>query len=194
MMLVLPDPHFSIISSTWELYSAVFQTFSCHPRVLTRTILVFGEQKDMPSPVLFPIQVPIELPQIVFPTRGQQLDVRTSFVREEPPGLRCLTMIWAIYAVEDVSIHLDIQTVNFDKCGASSILPGCKLILRRRLVQGILSSAITSISFAAVVCEADDPRSVNTTCAAESSFTMSPRNMSRPVYFWCFGSNSAFLR
>ena len=44
---------------------------------------------------------------------------------------------------------------------------------------------ITSITFAAATCEADDPCSVNTAYEPESSFTMSPRST---------GSNSEFLR
>ena len=36
-----------------------------------------------------PVQVPIERPQTVFPTRGQQVGDITNFVREEPQGLRC---------------------------------------------------------------------------------------------------------
>ena len=51
-----------------------------------------------------------------------------------------------------------------------------------------------SVLLVAVVCEAHDPCCENTACAAESSFTMSPRSTTRPVYFWCFGSTSAFLR
>ena len=46
---------------------------------------------------------------------------------------------------------------------------------------GILT--ITSITFAAVICEADDPCSVNTAYATESSFIMSPRSTTRPLYF-----------
>ena len=36
---------------------------------------------------------------------------------------------------------------------------------------------------AAVICEADDPCSVNTAYDPESSFTMSPRSTTRPLYF-----------
>ena len=77
------------------------------------TILVFGEQKDMSSPVLCPIQVPIELPQIVFPTRGQQVHDHTNFVQEEQAGLRCLTKIWANCVVEDESKCLDTPIWEF---------------------------------------------------------------------------------
>ena len=51
-----------------------------------------------------------------------------------------------------------------------------------------------SMTCAAVIRDADDPCSVNTAYAPESSFTMSPRNTTRPLYFWCFVSNSAFFK
>ena len=51
-----------------------------------------------------------------------------------------------------------------------------------------------SITFAAVIRDADDPCSVNTAHDPESSFTMSPRSTIRHLRFWNFGSNSAFLR
>ena len=51
-----------------------------------------------------------------------------------------------------------------------------------------------SITFAAVICDADDPCSVNTQqTILNHSFTMSPRNTTRPLYFWNCGSNSEFL-
>ena len=68
------------------------------------------EQTDIPYPVLFSIHVPSELPRTAFLTRAQQLGVRTNFVQEEPLDLQCLTTIWAIYVVDDVSTYLDILT------------------------------------------------------------------------------------
>ena len=50
-----------------------------------------------------------------------------------------------------------------------------------------------SMTFAAVTWDADDPCSVNTAQDPESS-TISPRSTSRPLYFWCFASNSAFFQ
>ena len=40
-----------------------------------------------------------------------------------------------------------------------------------------------SMTFAAVISDADDPCSVNTAQNPESSFTMSPRSTTRPLYF-----------
>ena len=50
------------------------------------------------------------------------------------------------------------------------------------------------MTFAAFICDADDPCSVNNAQDPESSFTASPRSTTRPLYFWCFASNSAFFR
>ena len=56
------------------------------------------------------------------------------------------------------------------------------------------SLEITSRTLAAVMCDAEDPCSVNTACEPESSFTTSPRNTTRPFYLWVFLSISEFLR
>ena len=40
-----------------------------------------------------------------------------------------------------------------------------------------------SMTFAAVICDAGDPWTVNTVCDPESSFTMSRRNTTLPLYF-----------
>ena len=83
----------------------------------------------------------------------------------------------------------------FNNVGASSILtwvyaetasaacpayPGCLDIM--------------SMTYAAVICDADEPCSVNTAYDPEFSFTTSPRSTTRPLYFWNCGSNSEFLR
>ena len=75
------------------------------------------------SPVryFFHIQVQPEIPQIVFPTRGQQVGDRTNFVREEPLDLSCLTKIVATCVVEDVSLYLGTVTLKLKTAlGASS--------------------------------------------------------------------------
>ena len=43
-----------------------------------------------------------------------------------------------------------------------------------------------SIIFAAVICEGDDPCSVNTAYDPESSFRVSPRSSTLPLYFLKF--------
>ena len=54
--------------------------------------------------------------------------------------------------------------------------------------------AIKSITFAAVIWAADEPCSVKTAYAPESSFTMPPRSKTLLWYFCNLGSNSAFSR
>ena len=47
--------------STWYSNSVFFQPYWCRPRIPTKTRFVFDEQRDIPSLVLFPIPVHIEL-------------------------------------------------------------------------------------------------------------------------------------
>ena len=92
-----------------------------------------------------------------------------------------------------ISGHFDFGI--FNNAGASSILTW---------VQEDTASAacarqpgsldVISITFAVVICDADDPCSVNAAHEPESSFTMSPRSTTRPLYFWNWGSTSEFLR
>ena len=94
-------------------------------------------------------------------------------------------MILAICASVDVSKNLDILTLEFfSNVDASSIL--------NRVSADTASAAclehpgsldIISMTFAAVICDADDPCSVNTLSDPESSFTMSPRSTTWPLSF-----------
>ena len=165
MNLAHQDQPVASISSTWESYSASFQSIYNRPRIPIRIILLFDEQIDLHNSVLLPIQVPTELPRTVFPTRSLRV-----------------TMISAIYVVEDVSRYPD--TLTLESWVMQERLPfllECKLKLRRLLVMHKSSLAITSITFAAVICEADEPCSVNTATT-------------RPLYFGNFGSNSTFFK
>ena len=122
----------------------------------------------------FPIRVPIELPQSVSSTRGQQVGDRTTIVREEPLDLQCLTTISALRDVEDVSIRT-FGLWNFEQFWSvlHSCL-GCKRTLVRLPVLHISGSpAMTSTTFAAVICDADEP----------CSLTSSPRSTTRPLCF-----------
>ena len=113
MLLVRQDPQVPSVSSTLDPYSAFFQPFWCQPRLPKRTIFVFGEQKDMPSPKLFSPNSQQNFLNLSSPPQSGKLGVHTSFVQEEPLGLRCLTKILATGVGEDVSIYLDILTLEF---------------------------------------------------------------------------------
>ena len=153
-------------------------------------------KKDILNSVLSPIQAPTELPRTVFPTRHLRVGVRTNFVQEEPPDLQCLTKILATCVVEDVSKNLDILTLGIlSNLGASSNFTWVYADTASSACPSPSSSlAMISITFVAVIRDADEPCSVKTACAPESSFTMSPRSATLPWYFWYFGSNFAFLR
>ena len=108
----------SSISSTWEPCSASFQPFWCHSLVPIRFILVFGEQKDIHTLVLFPIQSPIELPRIVSPTTSLLMGVHIKFVHKifnVCPGLWPLKS-WKTYP--NTSGHSDSGILS--NVGASS--------------------------------------------------------------------------
>ena len=120
---------------------------------------------------------------------------RTDSAQEEQLGLPYWTMIWAICVVVDESKCLDTPIWEFlIICEHLPFSLGYKLILRRLLVHRNLAIwRWYPFTFAAVICEADDPCSVDSAWDPESSFTTSPRSTTRPLYFWCFVSNSAFF-
>ena len=81
-------------------------------------------------------------------------------------------MIVATGGVEDVSTYLDTLALDFSSnLGASSIFACVSADTASAACPAQSGSlAITSITSAAVICEADDPCSVNTAYAPESSF------------------------
>ena len=82
-----------------------------------------------------------------------------------------------------MSGHADFGNLSII-CEHLPFLLGFEQILRPLLVLHILESLdIMSMPFAAVICDADDPCSVNAAYEPESSFTMSPRSTTLPLYF-----------
>ena len=96
-------------------------------------------------------------------------------------------MIWAICALADVSVYLDILILRFFKKkmndGASSILTWVSADTASAACPAHPGSFATTSFFAAVICDADDLCSVNTAYDPASSFTMSPRSTTLPLYF-----------
>ena len=115
-----------------------------------RTILVSDEQTSIPNSVLLPIPVPQEPPQIVFshkrPASGWSYKFRSRVTTASSTFDQDLGHLCRGRRIH-MSGHYDFGI--FNNLGASSILQSC-------------SPAVTSITFAAVICEADDPCSVNT--------------------------------
>ena len=94
-------------------------------------------------------------------------------------------LILAICASVDVSKYLGILTGNFNDVCASSILTCVKADTASAACPEHPGSLdIVSMTFAAVIWDADDPCSVNTAYEPESSFTMSPRNTTPYLYIF----------
>ena len=81
-----------------------------------------------------------------------------------------------------ISGHSDF--VIFNNVGVSSILIWVSADTASAACPAHRGSLdMTSMTFAAVICDADDPCSVNTAYDPESSFTVSPRSTTLPLYF-----------
>ena len=79
-----------------------------------------------------------------------------------------------------ISGHSDFRVFNND--GASSILTWAKADTASAACPEHPGSLdMISMTFAAVICDADDPCSVNNARDTESSFTISPRSTTRPL-------------
>ena len=134
-------------------------------------------QTNIPN-LFFPNRVPIELSQIAFPTIVLLQGDRTNSFREDRLGLPYWTMILVHvcfgrrFQISGLS-HFGI----FNNVGASSILTWLLTDTAYAACPAHPGSLeIMSMTFAAVICDADVPCSVHTAYAPESSFTMSPRN------------------
>ena len=94
-------------------------------------------------------------------------------------------MIWAICGVVDESKCLDIPILEFSTIVEHlPFWPGCKQMLHQLLVLGHPGRLdIMSMTFAAVIWDADDPCSVNTAYEPELSFAMYPRSTTLPLFF-----------
>ena len=100
----------------------------------------------------------------LFPTRVLRVGVRISFVQEEQRDPQCIPTTSAIYVLEDVSIHPDILILRIlSSFWASSILTWVYADIASAACPSRSGTrAITSITFAAVIRDADEPCSVHT--------------------------------
>ena len=123
-------------------------------------------------------------------------DDRTDIVQEERLGLPYWTMILAICVVVDVSKCLDTPILEFSVIWEHPpLLLGYKQILRQLLVlrnQAVWRWYPWSLLLSFVMLMILVQWILRKTL--KSSFTISPRRTTRPLYFWCFASNSAFFR
>ena len=160
-----------------------------------RIILFNGARITFPIRNFFPTVLTKKHSKIDFLITVVPTDDRTDFAQEERLGLPYWIMIQAICVVVDVSICLDISIWEFSKISEHlPLLLECKPIPRLLLALRPGNLEMIYITFAAVICDAEGPCSVDTAQEPESSFTISPQSTTRPLYFWCFLSQSAFLR
>ena len=84
----------------------------------------------------------------------------------------------------NVSQDLDMLTSEFlNSDGASSILTWVQTDIASAVCPAHPGS-LDIVTFAAVICDADDPCTVNAAYDPESSFTLSPRSTARPFFFF----------
>ena len=113
---------------------------------------------------LFPIQIQAEILQTVSPTRDKQAPVRTNFFQVGLLGLQCSSKTSAICVVGDVSIRQGIEKQKIlSSVRVSSDLTWVYADTASAACPSQSSNiAMTSITFAAVNCDADEPYSVKT--------------------------------
>ena len=149
----------------------------------------------LPIWYFFPTQVPTELHRTVFPTRDQRVcpykfrsrGTTGSSMSDQDLGHFCRGRRIHNNGHSDFWILSNLgASSSFTRVYADTASAACPA------QSGSL--AMTFISFAAVIRNADEPCSVNTASDPEPYLTMSPRSTSLPLYFWYFGFDSAFLR
>ena len=123
---------------------------------------------------VFPSKFQPELSRTVSPTRALQVDVRSNFVREEPQNLQCFAHDLG-YLCRGRRIHISGHSdfAIFQHYGRIlQILLECTRILHQSAACSSQSGylGITSIAFAAVIWDADEPCSVKAAKVPESSF------------------------
>ena len=168
-MLVLRDPRVALISSTQEPSSAPFQPF-----------WISSTKTDKNNPCFRWTKRHSQFGTFCHPngTSSNCLSRRPAsgcpckFRSRGTTGSSIFNHDLAIRVVDDVSIFLDILTLE---CWAPLERPpfwlGCKQTLRRWLVlHNQVVSQRRPLLLLPPLCEADDPCSVNTACAPESSF------------------------
>ena len=164
---------------------ASFLPFWYRPRTRIRIILIGDGWTDIPSSVLSAIRFEATCSRLVLPIIDLQEDIRTNFFPVLRPVLqRCATFFRHLYRGRRVQTSGHSDSGCFSNVGESSTLTWVQAdtaSLACPAHPGRL--AITSWTFASVICDADEPCSVNTAKDPESSFTILPRSSTGPLYF-----------
>ena len=195
-MLVLPNQLLYWVISTSEQYFVSFQPILCHPHSHIIITLFDGVRISIsnwkPSPNRTSIGFSQNCLSHNIPARGWPYKFRSrgttgSSILDHDVGQLCRGRRIQMSGHSDLGI--------FNNFEASSIFAWVQADTASAACPAQPGSLkVISVTFAAVICDADDPCSVNTAWNPESSFTISPPSTTRPLYFWCFASNSAFFK
>ena len=110
--------------------------------------------------------------------------------KEKKKDLLCWTMIWGICVVGDESECLDTPISN--ECGSSIFI--WELVDIASFFLRTVAIWMCYPRLLGCICDTDESASIMLWKTLSPSFTISPRNTTRPLYFWYFASNSAFFQ
>ena len=191
-MLVLPNQLLFWALSTSEQCFASFQPIWCHPHTQIRITLFQGKRMSIPnwkpSPNrIFSNWLSHNSPAKGWPYRFRSRGTTRSSILDHDFGHVCRGRRIQMSGHSDLGI--------FSNFGASSIFTWCKQILRKLLVLSNLAVCLwypwpLLLTFVMLMILVQWILLQH----PESSFTISPRSTTRPMYFWCFVSNSAFIK
>ena len=194
-MLVLPNQLLYWVLSTSDQCFVSFQPIWCHPHTQIRTILFHCVRTSIPNletfsqPYfnrIFSNCLSHNSPAKGWPCRFRSRGTTGSSILDHDFGHLCSGRRIQMSGHSDLGIFSNfVASFIFTWEKADTATAACPA------QPGSLE--MTSMTFGAVICDADDPCSVNTVQDPESSFTISPRRTTRPLYFWCFASNSGFF-
>ena len=184
-MLVLPNQLLYWVLSTSDQCFVSFQPILCHPHTQIRIILLHGVQKSIPNWKLSPNRILIRFSQIAFshnsPAKGWPYRFRSrgktgSSILDHDFGHLCRGRRIQMSRHSDLGIFYNFGAYSiFTWVQADTASAACPAH------PGSLD--LISMPFAAVICDAEEPCSVNTAWDPESSFTISPLSTTRPLVF-----------
>ena len=163
-MLVLPNRLLHWVPSTSDQCCVSFQPIWCHPHTQIRIILFHDVRLSIPNWKPSPICISIGFSQIALPITVLPKDDHIDSVQEERLGLPYWTMILAICVVVDESKCLDGSDFGiFNNLWASSIFTWAQEDTASTACLAQPGSVkMISMTFVAVICDADGPSSVDT--------------------------------
>ena len=162
------------VLSTLDRCYVSFEPVLYRPHTQTRVVFFLGFPDRVPvgfSQIAFPMTVLLEDDRYRFRSRGKT----GSFMLDHDLGHLCRGRRLQISGHSDFGIFSNVgASFHFD-LGVSGYCICC--------LSCASSLEVMYMTLAAFICDADDPCSVITAYDPESSFTMSPRSTTLPLYF-----------